>query len=108
MNETESKSIISVGIDPGKSGGFAILRDGKCVRAKKWGDVEFIAAMQKRAELTTRQLPSLPVANRDMATGQISICYELADGAKSALDAAISEAKEREADRIRKGATDTQ
>ena len=69
---------------------------------------EFIAAMQKRAELTTRQLPSLPVANRDMATGQISICYELADGAKAALDAAISEAKEREADRIRKGATDTQ
>ena len=69
---------------------------------------EFIAAMQKRAELTTRQLPSLPTANRDMATGQISICYELADGAKSALDAAISEAKERAANKIRKGASDTQ
>ena len=69
---------------------------------------EFIAAMQKRAELTTRQLPSLPTANRDMATGQISICYELADGAKAALDAAISEAKERAANKIRKGASDTQ
>lgn len=69
---------------------------------------EFIAAMKKRAELTTRQLPSLPVANRDMATGQISICYELADGAKAALEAAISEAKEREANRIRKGDPDTQ
>lgn len=69
---------------------------------------EFIAAMQKRAELTTRQLPSLPTANRDMATGQISICYELADGAKTALDAAISEAKERAANKIRKGASDTQ
>ena len=69
---------------------------------------EFIAAMQKRAELTTRQLPSLPTANRDMATGQISICYELADGAKAALDAAISEAKERAANTTRKGASDTQ
>lgn len=69
---------------------------------------EFIAAMKKRAELTTRQLPSLPTANRDMATGQISICYELADGAKAALDAAISEAKERAANKIRKGASDTQ
>lgn len=47
MSETPvSKSVISVGIDPGKSGGFAILRDGRCVRAKKWDDVEFIAAMQ--------------------------------------------------------------
>ena len=68
---------------------------------------EFIAAMQKRAELTTRTLPATPVANRDKAFGQISICYELADGAKSALDAAIAEAKERAADRTRKGASDT-
>ena len=68
---------------------------------------EFIAAMQKRAELTTRTLPATPVANRDMAVGQISICYELADGAKSALDAAISEAKERAANGTRKGASDT-
>lgn len=44
--------MISVGIDPGKSGGFAILRDGKCVRAKKWDDVEFIAAMQWVADQT--------------------------------------------------------
>ena len=69
---------------------------------------EFIAAMQKRAELTTRQLPSIPVANRDMAVGQISICYELSDGAKAALEAALSEAKEREAAKTRKDAADTQ
>lgn len=69
---------------------------------------EFLYAMQKRAELTTRAYASTPVENRDVAMGQISICYELADGMKSALDAAISEAKEKEANRIRKEAPATQ
>jgi len=65
---------------------------------------EFVAAMRKRAELVTRNFPQIPVANRDMAMGQISICYELADGAKAALEAAISEAKEKAAARTRKEA----
>lgn len=69
---------------------------------------EFIYAMQKRAELTTRAYASTPVENRDMAMGQISICYELADGAKAALEVAISEAKEREAAKIRKEVPATQ
>lgn len=69
---------------------------------------EFIYAMTKRAELTTRNYASTPVENRDMAMGQISICYELVDGAKAALEAALSEAKEREAQKTRKEATATQ
>ena len=39
--------MISVGIDPGKNGGFAVLVDGRCACAKKWDDVAFIAAMQE-------------------------------------------------------------
>lgn len=39
--------MISVGIDPGKSGGYAILIDGKCADAKKWDDVAFIQAMRE-------------------------------------------------------------
>ena len=39
--------MISVGIDPGKNGGFAVLMDGRCACAKKWDDVAFIAAMQE-------------------------------------------------------------
>ncbi len=75
----------------------------ECDRAQ-----EFIYAMQRRAEAVTRSFATTPPDNRDMAMGQISICYELADGAKAALDAAISEAKERAADRIRKEAEATQ
>lgn len=39
--------MISVGIDPGKNGGFAVLMDGRCACAKRWDDVAFIAAMQE-------------------------------------------------------------
>jgi crossover junction endodeoxyribonuclease RuvC len=39
--------MISVGVDPGKNGGFAVLVDGRCACAKKWDDVAFIAAMQE-------------------------------------------------------------
>ena len=43
-----------------------------------------------------------------MAMGQISICYELVDGAKAALEAALAEAKERAAQKTRKEAAATQ
>ena len=58
--------------------------------------------MKKRAELTARKFPFTPSENRDVAMGQISICYEMVDGAKSALDAANPDDKEAEARRIRK------
>ena len=63
---------------------------------------EFIELMKKRAELTARKFPFTPSENRDVAMGQISICYELADRAKSALDAKASFATDAEANRIRK------
>ena len=69
---------------------------------------EFIYAMMKRAELTSRTYASTPVENRDMAMGQISMCYELVDGAKAALEAARAEAKERAAQKTRKEAAATQ
>ena len=62
----------------------------------------FIEIMKKRAELTARKVPFTPSENRDVAMGQISICYELADGAKTALGAANPDDKEAEAQRIRK------
>ena len=54
------------------------------------------------AELAARTFVRTPAEYRDMAAGQISICYELADGAKSALDAKASFATDAEANRIRK------
>lgn len=62
---------------------------------------KFIEAMKKRAEIATRSVLHLAPEFRDMAMGQISICYELADGAKSALAAKSSLATEEEANRIR-------
>ena len=62
----------------------------------------FIEIMKKRAELTARKFPFTPSENRDVAMGQISICYELADGARAALGAANPDDKEAEAQRIRK------
>lgn len=62
----------------------------------------FIEAMKRRAEITARMFVHQPPELRDMAAGQISICYELADRAKSALDARASQATDAEADRIRK------
>ena len=62
----------------------------------------FIEIMRKRAELTARKFPFTPSENRDVAMGQISICYELADGARAALGAANPDDKEAEAQRIRK------
>ena len=67
---------------------------------------EFIEAMKKRAELAARTFVRTPAEYRDMAAGQISICYELADGAKSALDAKASFATDAEANRIRKEVAD--
>ncbi len=63
---------------------------------------QFIDAMKKRAEIAARTFVRTPAEYRDMAAGQISICYELADGAKSALDAKASFATDAEANRIRK------
>lgn len=63
---------------------------------------DFVSAMKGRAEIAVRMLPRLPVENRGMATGQISICYELADRAKAALAASSPLATEDEANRIRK------
>ena len=62
----------------------------------------FIEIMKKRAELTARKFPFTPSENRDVVMGQISICYELADGARAALGAANPDDKEAEAQRIRK------
>ena len=63
---------------------------------------QFIDAMKKRAEIAARTFIRTPAEYRDMAAGQISICYELADRAKSALDAKASFATDAEANRIRK------
>ena len=63
---------------------------------------QFIALMKKRAELTARKFPFTSPENRDVAMGQISICYEMVDGAKSALDAANPDDKEAEALKIRR------
>ena len=54
------------------------------------------------AELTARKFPFTSSENRDVAMGQISICYEMVDGAKAALGAANPDDKEAEARRIRK------
>lgn len=62
---------------------------------------EFIDAMKKRAEIAARTFVRTPSEFRDMAAGQISICYELADGAKAALDAKSSFATEEEVTKIR-------
>ena len=67
---------------------------------------QFIDAMKKRAEIAARTFVRTPAEYRDMAAGQISICYELADGAKSALDAKASFATDAEANRIRKEVAD--
>ena len=67
---------------------------------------QFIDAMKKRAEIAARTFVRTPAEYRDMAAGQISICYELADGAKSALDAKVSFATDAEANRIRKEVAD--
>ena len=63
---------------------------------------QFIDAMKKRAEIAARTFIRTPAEYRDMAAGQISICYELADRAKSALDAKASLATDAEVNRIRK------
>lgn len=42
--------MISIGIDPGKSGGYAVLNEGRIVIAKAWDDTEFISAMQYVAD----------------------------------------------------------
>ena len=63
---------------------------------------QFIDAMKKRAEIASRVFVRTPPEYRDMAAGQISICYELADGVKAALDAKSSFATDEEANRIRK------
>lgn len=63
---------------------------------------KFIEAMKKRGEIASRMFVRTPPEYRDMAAGQISICYELADGVKAALDAKASFATEEEANRIRK------
>lgn len=62
----------------------------------------FIEAMKKRAEMASRMFIRTPPELRDMEAGQISICYELADGAKAALVAKGSYATDVEANRIRK------
>ena len=69
---------------------------------------QFIALMKKRAELTARKFPFTPSENRDVAMGQISICYEIVDGAKAALGAANPDDKEAEARRIRKAVASMQ
>ena len=63
---------------------------------------QFIDLMKKRAEIAARVFVRTPPEYRDMAAGQISICYEMADGVKAALAAKPSFATEEEADRIRK------
>lgn len=42
--------MISIGIDPGKSGGYAVLQDGRIFVARVWDDVGFISAMQYVAD----------------------------------------------------------
>ena len=37
--------MISIGIDPGKKGGFSVLRNRECVVAKPWDDDDFIYVM---------------------------------------------------------------
>lgn len=51
--------MVSVGIDPGKKGGYAVLTDGKVSLACPWDDVGFISAMQYVAD---QKLSSVRVA----------------------------------------------
>lgn len=67
---------------------------------------KFAEMMRLRAELTARSYAMTPKENREMAMGQISICYELADGATSALSAPGSYATDAEVERIRKEVAD--
>lgn len=46
-----SRGEVSIGVDPGKKGGFAILIDGKCHSAKAWDDGEFVKAMKEVSEM---------------------------------------------------------
>lgn len=54
---------------------------------------KFVEALRLRAESIIRNLPATPVENRPMAEGQAIFCYELVDGAESAVKAKEAEAK---------------
>lgn len=44
---------VRIGIDPGKKGGFAVLIDGMCWKAKAWDDDEFIDSMRQVSQMVT-------------------------------------------------------
>ena len=44
---------VRIGIDPGKKGGFAVLIDGMCWKAKAWDDDEFVDSMRQVSQMVT-------------------------------------------------------
>lgn len=46
-------SIVRIGIDPGKKGGYAVLIDGECWRAEAWNDDDFTECMRQVSQMTT-------------------------------------------------------
>ena len=46
-------SVVRIGIDPGKKGGYAVLIDDECWRAKAWDDDDFTECMRQVSQMTT-------------------------------------------------------
>ena len=46
-----SHGFVTIGVDPGKKGGFAVMIDGAVHVAKIWDDVEFVSAMRDVSEM---------------------------------------------------------
>lgn len=48
-----SRGFVTIGVDPGKKGGFAVLIDGKVWKAEVWDDAEFVDTMRQVSQMRT-------------------------------------------------------